>query len=59
MDIQEAILKAFEETGAPMRPGEVAEKTGMDKKLIDKEIKKMKDSGALISPKRCFYDIKR
>lgn len=59
MDIQEKIIKAFEEVGQAMRPGEIAEKTGLEKKDIDKAIKKMRDEGSIFSPKRCFYDIKK
>ncbi len=57
MTDQEKIIKAFKDTGAPMRPGEVAEKAGLDKKMAEKLIKKMKDEGLLCSPKRCFYDL--
>lgn len=59
MDIQEKILHAFKEAGEAMRPGELAEKTGLDKKDVEKAIKKMKEAGTLHSPKRCFYDINR
>ncbi len=59
MEIQEKIVKAFEETRKPMRPGEVAEKAGLEKKDVEKAIKKMKEAGTLHSPKRCFYDIQR
>jgi DNA-binding MarR family transcriptional regulator len=59
MDIQEKIIAAFREVGEAMRPGELAEKLDLDKKDIEKAIKKMKDQGTLHSPKRCFYDITR
>lgn len=59
MDIQEKIVDAFREAGQAMRPGEIAEKAGLDKKDVEKAIKKMKDAGLLHSPKRCFYDINR
>ena len=59
MDIQEKIITAFQDAGDAMRPGELAEKIGIDKKEVEKIIKKMKDAGLLHSPKRCFYDIVR
>ncbi len=59
MDIQEKIIMVFKEVGEAMRPGEVADKVGMEKKEVEKAIKKMKDAGTLHSPKRCFYDITR
>lgn len=59
MSAQEKIIKAFEAAGKPLRPGEVAEMAGLEKKEAEKEIKKMKDAGTLYSPVRCFYDIKK
>lgn len=59
MDIQEKIINTFKQTAEALRPGELAEKAGLDKKEVEKAIKKMKDAGILHSPKRCFYDIVR
>jgi DNA-binding MarR family transcriptional regulator len=59
MSAQEKIIKAFEAAGKPLRPGELAEMAGLEKKDVEKEIKKMKDAGTLYSPVRCFYDIKK
>ncbi len=43
----------------PMRPGEIAEALGLDKKEVDKIIKKLKEGGKVISPKRCFYSVEK
>lgn len=59
MEVKEKIIKAFENAGKPMRPGEVAEMAGVEKKDAEKAIKKMKDEGILFSPKRCFYDLQK
>ncbi len=59
MDKKDKILKAFEETGKPMRPGEIAEKTGIESKEVSKLIKELKTEEKIYSPKRCFYDIKK
>lgn len=59
MDIQEKIRKIFEEAAKPLKAGEIAELAGIEKKDVDKAIKKMKDAGNIISPKRCYYDLKR
>lgn len=59
MEIKEKIIQAFENAGKPMRPGEVAEMAGLEKKDAEKAIKKMKDEGVLYSPKRCFYDLQK
>ena len=59
MDIKETIIKAFRDSGKAMRTGEVVEKTGLEKKEVEKAIKQMKDEGVIHSPKRCYIDIKR
>ncbi len=52
---EDKVLQVLRETGKPMRPGEIAEKAGLDKKEVDKAIKKLKKEGKIISPKRCYY----
>jgi biotin operon repressor len=59
MEVKEKIVKAFKDAGKPMRPGEVAELAGLEKKDAEKAIKKLKDEGVLFSPKRCFYDLQK
>ncbi len=59
MEIQDKIIKTFEEAAKPLRTGELAEMAGIDKKDVEKAIKKMKDAGSIYSPKRCYYDIKK
>lgn len=51
------ILKVLKKEGA-LRPGDIAEKTGIDKKEVSKSIKELKAEGKIISPKRCFYSVK-
>ena len=59
MENKEKIIKTFEEAGKPLRPGELAEKSGIDKKEVSKLIKEIKVEGIIYSPKRCFYDVKK
>ncbi len=54
-DLEEKVLKAMETAGKPVRPGDVAEMTGLDKNDVSKAIKKLKVDGKIFSPKRCFY----
>ncbi|ABB37686.1 hypothetical protein Dde_0885 [Oleidesulfovibrio alaskensis G20] len=53
--MEDKVLKAMQEAGKPVRPGEVAEKLGVDSKEVSKAIKNLKDSGKIHSPKRCYY----
>jgi DNA-binding MarR family transcriptional regulator len=56
MEIKELVLKTLRESDQPLKGGEIAEKSGLDKKEVDKAIKKLKDEELIFSPRRCFYD---
>ncbi len=55
MEAKEAIIKAMEKAGKPLKGGEIAEASGVDKKEVDKLIKKLVAEGKVDSPIRCFY----
>ncbi|MCL4484238.1 MAG: MarR family transcriptional regulator [Bacteroidetes bacterium] len=57
MEAKDAILKAMEKSGKPMKGGEIAEASGVEKKEVDKVIKKLVAEGKVNSPVRCFYAI--
>ncbi|MGE0078126.1 MAG: MarR family transcriptional regulator [Bacteroidales bacterium] len=59
MDSSEKIIKTLSSAGKPMKAGEIAEASGVEKKEVDKVIKKLVTEGKLHSPVRCFYDIKK
>jgi Mn-dependent DtxR family transcriptional regulator len=54
---EETILKVLEDSEEPLRPGDVAEATGIDNKLVSKSLASLKKKGLVCSPKRCYYDI--
>lgn len=45
----------MEKAGKPMKGGEIADASGVDKKEVDKLIKKLVAEGKVDSPIRCFY----
>jgi len=55
METKELVFKAIEDAGKPVKGGEIADATGIDKKEIDKAIKKLVAEGKINSPIRCFY----
>lgn len=55
MSIEQQVLEAMQKAGKPLRSGEIAEITGLDKKEVEKAIKKLKKEGKIESPKRCYY----
>ncbi len=58
MDNENKVLEAFAKAGKALSGKEVAELSGVDKKEVDKIIKKLKESEKIDSPKRCYYQIK-
>jgi biotin operon repressor len=58
MDNEKRIMDAFIKAGKPLSAKEASELSGLEKKEVDKLIKKLKDWGKLESPKRCYYQPK-
>jgi len=49
------VLEAMKKAGKPVRPGDVAEMSGLPKDEVSKIINSLKKQGKITSPKRCFY----
>ncbi|WP_026893645.1 hypothetical protein [Clostridiisalibacter paucivorans] len=58
MDNLDKVLNTLKDAGEPLKSKDIAEKSGIEKKEIDKAIKKLKKEEKIFSPKRCYYDIK-
>jgi len=54
----EKVLAAMQSAGKPMKAGEIAEAAGIDKKEVDKAMKVLKAEDKIVSPKRCFWELK-
>ncbi|VAW13199.1 hypothetical protein MNBD_BACTEROID01-1803 [hydrothermal vent metagenome] len=52
----EKVLQTLAASGKPMKAGEIADASGMDKKEVDKAMKQLKAEGKIVSPKRCFWE---
>jgi DNA-binding MarR family transcriptional regulator len=55
LDDKEIVFKAFKKASKPLRAGEVAEITGIEKTEVSKIIKSLQKEGKLVSPKNCYY----
>jgi len=53
----ETVLNAMKKAGKPVKSGEIADATGIDKKELTKIFKELKTDGKIISPKRCYYSL--
>ncbi len=54
-DKKDVVLKAMQDAGKPVRPGDVANATGIESKEVSKLIQELKKDGKVMSPKRCFW----
>ncbi len=58
METKDKVLEAMKAAGKPVKAGDLAEMTGLDKKEVDKAMKVLKTEGAIESPKVCFWQPK-
>lgn len=58
MDAKQTVLEVLKSSEAPLKVQDIVEKTGLDKKEVDKVIKELKQEDLITSPKRCFYQAK-
>ena len=54
----EKVMAAMQAAGKPMRAGDIAEASGLDKKEVDKAMKVLKAEEKIVSPKRCWWEPK-
>jgi len=59
METTDKVIKTLKDSGKPMKAGEIADASGVDKKDVEKAIKKLVADSKLHSPTRCYYDIKK
>jgi len=57
-DVKQVVLDAMISAGKPLKGGEIADLSGLDKKEIDKAMKELKKDNLIVSPKRCYWEPK-
>jgi DNA-binding transcriptional regulator GbsR (MarR family) len=55
MEPKEQVLGAMTSAGKAMSAGQVAEATGLDRKVVDKAMSELKKSEEIVSPKKCYW----
>lgn len=58
MNTEDQILEALKQSEKPMNAGQLVEKTGLDRKVVDKAMTNLKKEEKIISPVRCFWTAK-
>ena len=56
MDITEQVFEVIKKAGKPVSAGQICEMGGIDRKEVDKAMKKLKTSGQISSPKNCYWE---
>lgn len=59
MDNYEAVLEFFGKSDRPVKAADIANALGIDKKEVDKAMTRLKKEGRIVSPKVCFWEIKK
>lgn len=59
MNNYEVILEFFKNAEKPVSAGQIATATGIDRKEVDKVMKELKKEEKIVSPKVCYWEIKK
>lgn len=59
MDNYEVIVAFFNSAEKPVSAGQIATATGIDRKEVDKVMAKLKKEEKIVSPKNCYWEIKK
>jgi DNA-binding IscR family transcriptional regulator len=55
----EKVVAVMTAAGKPLKAGEIAELSGLDKKVVEKAMNELKKEGKIVSPVRCAWEIKK
>ncbi len=58
MNTEDQIIETLKQNEKPMSAGQIAEKTGIDRKAVDKAMNKLKAEEKIVSPIRCYWTAK-
>jgi predicted ArsR family transcriptional regulator len=58
MNTEDQILETLKQSVKPMNAGQIVEKTGLDRKVVDKAMTNLKKEEKIVSPVRCFWTAK-
>ena len=59
MEVIDQVLSAMKKAGKAVSAGQIVELTGIERKEVDKAMKKLKTEGKIISPKNCYWEPKK
>jgi predicted transcriptional regulator len=56
MEPKNIVLEILKKENEPLNAGKITELSGLDRKVVDKAMKLLKDEGAIVSPRRCYWE---
>ncbi len=56
MEVIDQVFSAMKKAGKAVSAGQIVELTGIERKEVDKVMKKLKTKGKIVSPKNCFWE---
>ena len=56
---KEIVFETLKKSDKPLKAGQIAENSGLDRKVVDKAMKELKKEEAIVSPKVCFWEVKK
>jgi len=58
MDAKMKVLETMKKEASPLNAGKITELTQLERKEVDKAMAELKKEGAIVSPKRCYWQAK-
>ncbi|MEI7981791.1 MAG: MarR family transcriptional regulator [Bacteroidota bacterium] len=56
MEPVEKVFETIQKAGKPVSAGQIVDISGLDRKEVDKAMKKLKTEGKITSPKNCYWE---
>ncbi|MGE5621109.1 MAG: HTH domain-containing protein [archaeon] len=56
METAQQVLETMKKAQKALSAGQIAEIAGIDRKEVDKAMKKLKTEGKIVSPKNCYWE---
>ncbi|MGE5352306.1 MAG: HTH domain-containing protein [Acidobacteriota bacterium] len=56
METANQVLETMKKAQKPLSAGQIAEISGIERKEVDKAMKKLKTEGKISSPKNCYWE---
>ena len=59
MSDADKVLEVMNTAGEPLNAGAITDRSGLDRKAVDKAMAELKKDGRIESPKRCYWAPKK